>query len=462
MKDAAEQKQRAALYSIFASAALTLGKLAAGLLTGSLALLSEAAHGLLDVGATLITFFAVRAADRPADETHHYGHAKIEAVAALAETGLLLVLAAGVLFEAARRLFEPAAPVDAGWIAFAVLGVSVIVDFFRWRHLSEVAAATKSDALAADAMHFASDIVSSTLVVIGLGAVKAGFMQGDTLAAAGVACFIAVAGFRLGRRTIDTLIDAAPVGVSERVRALAQGVPGVVAVDDVRLRHAGAQVLGEIGIAVSRTLPLDKVASIKEAVGAAVLAAMPEAAVTITANPRALDDESILERVLLAAALRRLPVHHVTIQNVDGRKSVSLDLELDRGMPHAQAHEQASALEAAVRAELGQRIEVETHIEPLETAELTGRDAGPERTSAIAAALAELAVGDAVLSDIHNVRVRETGAGLVVNYHCRVDARLSVARVHGEVDRLDRRLRRAFPNVARIVGHAEPLRQKGA
>ncbi len=110
MNDIQKLKSRAALASIAASGALTLGKFVAALLSGSLALLSEALHGLLDVGATTLTYFAIRAADKPADDEHHYGHAKIEAVAALVETGLLILLSLAVLFEAVRRIFAAQPP----------------------------------------------------------------------------------------------------------------------------------------------------------------------------------------------------------------------------------------------------------------------------------------------------------------------------------------------------------------
>ena len=196
MTDTGNLKQTAALGSIGASVAVTLLKFAAGLVSGSLALLSEAAHGLVDVGATILTYFAIREADKPADDTHHYGHAKIEAVAALAQTGVLIALAIGVLVEAVRRLTGEAHVVEAGPIIFAVLIISIIIDFVRWRGLARVAAATHSHALGADALHFSSDLVSSLLVLAGLGATRLGFAQGDSAAAVGVALFIAVAGWR--------------------------------------------------------------------------------------------------------------------------------------------------------------------------------------------------------------------------------------------------------------------------
>lgn len=457
MTTVSQTKERAALASIAASALLTLGKLVAGLLSGSLALLSESGHGLLDTGATTLTYFAIRWADKPADEEHHYGHGKIEAVAALAETGLLLVLAVGVLVEATRRLAgHPAEPVEANWPVFAVLIVSIVVDTVRFLSLARIAKATRSDALAADALHFSSDLVASFIVLLGLVAARYGYQRGDSLAAVGVALFVAIAGYRLGQRTIDTLVDAAPKGLSARVREVTKEVPGVVGIEVLRLRLAGAQVHGELSIAVPRTMPLELATRVREAVAAALATAMPELAVTVTANPRAVGTETVLDRVLLAAAQQRVPIHHVTVQQIDEAKSVSFDAELDGSMSIGAAHEIASRLEKAVRAELGPLIEVETHIEPLEVRELSGRDVGVSLTGAIAAALARHAAEGGAITEIHDVRARETPAGLVVNYHCRVDPILSVDQAHARVDELDHKVRADFASIVRIVGHAEP------
>jgi divalent metal cation (Fe/Co/Zn/Cd) transporter len=294
-------------------------------------------------------------------------------------------------------------------------------------------------------------------VLLGLAASRFGYQQGDALAAIGVSVFIAIAGYRLGRRTIDTLVDAAPKGLAAQIRASVQAVTGVVNVESVRLRPAGPQVFGEVGIMVPRSMPLERVSGVKQEVATAIALIAPEANVTITANPIALDDESALELVLLIAARRRLAIHHVTVQEINRAKAVSLDLELDGRMTLGRAHEIASSLEDAIEAELGPGVEVETHVEPLEIAELSGRDASPETVSAIEAVLMQAALEGGVISDVHHVRVRETLNGLVVNYHCRADQSLTVDQVHEAVDELDRRARRAEPRVSRIVGHAEPV-----
>ena len=451
-------KEQAALSSVFASMGLAAGKFLAAFLTGSLGLLSDALHALLDVGATVMTYFAVRISGKPADDKHHYGHGKIEAVAALIETGLLFVVAAYVCVEALLRLKSGHHELTGSWIAYVVLIVSIVVDIVRSRSLKRIAADTSSHALAADALHFQSDLVSSALVLAGLIATQFGYPQGDALAAIGVAVFISIAGYQLGRRTIDTLMDAAPAGLADQVRAAVDGVRGVVGVEAVRLRPDGASFLADVEIAVPRTLPQERVAAIKTAVLAAIAAQHPEARITLTTVPRALDDETVLERVLHVAANMRHPVHHVTVQHVGERLSVSLDLELDGRLPLSEGHAIASALEHAITEELGPGVEVETHLEPLDLQGLTGLDAGPAEADRIRAALAARAAATGVVEDVHNVRARRTSAGLVVNYHCRVAPALSIADMHTHVDSIERGVRRDIPDIVRVVGHAEPLR----
>jgi cation diffusion facilitator family transporter len=369
------EKEKAALVSIGASAGLTAAKAAIGLLTGSLAILSEAGHSLIDLAATVLTYFAVRISGKPADAEHQYGHGKVESVTALVETAFLFVLGAIVVFEAAQRLLaERTVAVEATPAAFFVIAASIAVDFLRARALDRVAKRTMSQALEADALHFRSDMVSSIAVLVGLIGVALGYLRADAAAAIVVAIFICVAGWRLGRRTIDTLTDTAPAGVSERIAAIARSVPGVVAVERVRARHGGAVLFVDLGVGVSRTLPLDRVAAIKERATRAIRAAMPEAEVTITTEPRALDDETVRERVILIARNRGLAVHHVAVQAIADRLSVSTDLEVDGTLALAAAHDIASRLEESIREELGPNVEVETHIEPLLAVVLAGRD----------------------------------------------------------------------------------------
>jgi cation diffusion facilitator family transporter len=451
------EKERVALGSVGASAALTIGKGIVGLSTGSLAILSEAAHSLIDLAAALMTYFAVRVADKPADAEHHYGHGKVENLSALAETALLFVLSGIVAWEALQRLFGGASHgVEATPAAFAVIAASIAIDFFRASALSRTAKATSSQALEADALHFSSDMVSSAAVLVGLVGLRSGYAWADSAAALVVAAFVCVAGWRLGRRTIDTLTDTAPEGVAERMSAIARQVRNVVSVERVRAREVGATVFGEIEVGASRTLPLDRVAMLKSEINAAVTRALPGAQISVSVVPRALDSETVMERVMLIARNRGLAVHHVTVQAIGDRLSISLDIEVDGELSFLAAHDIADCLEAAIRDEFGPAVEVETHIEPMQMTGLAGRDAPAAHIAAIETALCELAGASGLLRNVHDVRVRDTSDGEVVNFHCDVDPQNTVAAVHELVDGVERGLRKRFPEVRRVIGHAEP------
>lgn len=452
-------KERVALSSIAISAGMTAAKSAVGLLSGSLAILSEAGHSLIDLFATVITYFAVRASGKPADAEHQFGHGKIESVAALAATSLLFVLAGFVFWEAGERLlFGAQHPVAASFWAFAVIAVSIVVDFFRARLLYRVAHETSSQALEADALHFGSDMWSSIAVLAGLGGVAAGFAWADSLAAVVVAAFICVAGWRLGRRTIDALTDVAPAGAAERIAAAARRVRGVVAVERVRVRPSGAHLFAEVVVGVSRTLPIDRVARFEHEVRKAIVAESPTAEVTVISVPRALDDETITERIMVIARNRALAVHHVTVHHLGDKLAVSLDLEVDGNLPLGRAHEIADGLEQAVADDFSGEVEVETHIEPLQADGVSGRDTSAEVQREIAASLRAIAQDGGPIRDIHDVRVRETPNGLVVNFHCRAASSLSVEAVHRAVDEIERRLSESRRDVQRVIGHAEPTR----
>jgi len=453
------EKEQVALTSIAASAALTIAKGLVGFATGSLAILSEAGHSLIDLGATVMTYLAVRVSGKPADAEHHYGHGKVESVSALAETALLFLLSGVVIWEAAKRLaeHEEHAVIANAW-AFGVIAVSIAVDFFRSRALSHTARETQSQALEADALHFSSDLWASLAVLIGLGGVRFGLWWADSVAALLVAILICVAGWRLGRRTIDTLTDVAPAGAAEQITATAAKVPGVVRVKQVRARAVGEKTFIDLAVAVSRTLPLERVSAVKDAVAAAIRQRMPGAEPIVTTDPVALSNETVLDRVMVIARNRALAVHHVTVHELNDRLAISLDLEVDGKLSLREAHELADSLENAIAGELGAHVEIDTHIEPLQPHRAAGREAPPERVKAVEIALAEFAADGRTLRNVHDVRVRETAEGEIVNFHCRVDPSLSVRDVHEKVDAVERALKQRSPSIKRVIGHAEPIR----
>jgi cation diffusion facilitator family transporter len=407
------------------------------------------------VVATVVTWLVVRVSDRPADEEHHYGHGKLESVSALGVIAMLYVLAGGILVESYSRLSEGAPPPTVSAIPFIVLLIDIAVNFWRARALQRTARDTKSQALAADALHFASDVLGSVAVIIGLALAGLGYAWGDAVAAIGVAVMIALLGLRMARSTVETLLDRAPEGASARAAAAIRAVPGVVDVERLRVRMVGSTHFIEAIVQVPRTYPIDRVEEIKQKAQEAVAKALGEADLTFTAVPVARNNESVRERIMVIARNSGLAVHHVTVHDLGGKLTVSIDLEVDGEMALNAAHDIAHELERNIREEFGEDVEVDTHIEPLEPELPHGADAAPERVEAIKSALSRFAANSAI-HDIHSVRVRNTEAGEIVNFHCRAAPSMSVIRVHEGVDEIERALRRAFPTVKRVISHAEP------
>src|SRR5712672_4032837 len=325
-------KSRVAAISVFASAAMAAAKFTVGIAIGSLALISEALHSSVDVVATVITWMVVRVSDRPADEEHHYGHGKLESVSALGIIAMLYVLAGGILVESYSRLREGAPPPTISAIPFIVLLIDIAVNFWRARALHRTAGETKSQALAADALHFASDVLGSLAVIVGLGLAGLGYWWGDAAAAIAVAVVLALLGLRLARSTVETLVDRAPEGASEKAAAAIRAVPGVVGVERLRVRMVGSTHFIDAIVQVPRTYPIDRVEEIKRQAQAAVSAVLGDADLTFTAVPVALNNESVRERIMLIARNSGLAVHHVTVHDLGGKLTVSIDLEVDGEM----------------------------------------------------------------------------------------------------------------------------------
>ena len=448
-------KSGVAAISIFASAGMAAAKFVVGIAIGSLALISEALHSSVDVVATIITWMVVRVSDRPADEEHHYGHGKLESISALGVIALLYVLAGGILVESYSRLRDGVPPPTISAVPFVVLLIDIAVNFWRARALHRTARATKSQALAADALHFASDVLGSIAVIIGLALSGLGYSWGDAAAAIGVAIMISLLGLRLARSTVETLLDRAPEGASEKARDAISSIPGVIEVERLRVRMVGSTHFIDAVVKVPRTYPIDRVEEIKRRAQASVSNALEDADLTFTAVPVARNNESVRERIMVIARNSGLAVHHVTVHDLGGRLTVSIDLEVDGDMALTAAHGIAHELERNIRDEFGEDVEVDTHIEPLEPELPQGTDAAPERVDAIKAALSGFAANTSI-HDIHNVRVRDTQAGEIVNFHCRAAPSMSVIKVHENVDEIERALRRAFPTVKRVISHAEP------
>jgi cation diffusion facilitator family transporter len=462
---AGAEKRWIALTSVAAAVLLTGLKLVVGFLTGSLGLLAEAAHSALDFVAAFITYFAVRLSDKPADREHLYGHGKIENLSAMVETILLLVTCVWIIYEAVERLFFRQVAVEATFWSFLVIAVSIVVDVSRSRALYRVAQKHKSQALEADALHFSTDVWSSVVVLLGLVLVRVGdsiggdaaiFQKADALAALLVAFIVVYVSFRLGRRTIDALLDRAPPGMVASVEEAVGSLDGVLQCRDVRLREAGNRTFIDLTIAVPRDLSLESSHALGHTVEARILALWPDADVIVHVDPMPAASETLVERIRAIAANCGQRVHNITVTEDQGRIGLEMHVETNEDMDLHQAHKQADRLEEALRGDIPNLFAITTHIEPLRESSKTAHD-----VTAASAALVErikrTALATPGIVECHDVVVRRSERRLHLTMHCSFAAGSSISDVHAVSSELEQRLRREIPDLDRVTTHPEPL-----
>ena len=294
MINAEHEKQSAAVTSVVAAFFQTGMKLVVGLLTGSIGILAEAAHSGFDLVAVVFTLFAVRMANKPADSDHRYGHGKFENLSALFETILLLATCGFILHEACERLFFEDIKIDASIWAFVVMMTSIVIDISRSRMLAHAAKKFNSQALEADAVHFHTDIWSSSVVLLGLVCVRLSDLsprveflhQADAVAAIGVAMIVIYISLQLGKRSLYALLDRAPPGMVQTVQAAIVDLPGVDDCHHVRVRPAGPSYFIDVHIIVDGKQTVEQAHALTETIELAVQAIVPGADVTVHPEPR--------------------------------------------------------------------------------------------------------------------------------------------------------------------------------
>ncbi len=458
----AREKGWAALSSVLAAVFLTLIKLIVGVLTGSLGILAEALHSALDLAAAGMTLFAVRVSGRPADSEHTYGHGKVENLSALFETALLLATCVWIIFEAVQRLFFKPVDVKASLWAFVIMAVAIVVDYGRSRMLYRVAKKYDSQALEADALHFSTDIWSSSVVIVGLALVKASQMLGipwlakaDAIAAMGVAAIVVWVSFQLGQRTVMALLDGVPASVLDAVTHAVQ-VPGAVEVRQVRVRRSGPEAFADVRLAVSRETSFERTHDIAAAAEAAVQQILPGADVVVQVEPVKVNHEGWLTTIRLLASRHGLGAHGIRIYDLGaGGHAVELHLEVGESLSVEQAHAQATAFEQALGQALPGVTQVITHIEPTGDA-IARQAAAPADEAQVRQLLDHLSEETGIACRPHDVTLRRAEGELHLTFHCALDASTPIIDAHTITERIEGFLRTQVPNLGRVVIHVEP------
>ena len=483
LQDVQREKKVVALSSVAAAIGLTSIKIVVALLTGSLGILAEAAHSGLDLVASLLTYFAVRVADRPPDATHHYGHGKVENLSAFIEAGLLMLTALWVIYEAVRRLLFHEGHVDASIPAFLVMLIAIAVDFTRSRALRRVARKLGSQALEADALHFSTDIWSSTVVIAGLLVVRlsqsfqlpAWFGQADAVAALGVSAIVIWVSQRLLKETIDALLDRAPDAVVNQVEASIAQVEGVTEVRRVRERRAGNKLFADVVVAAPRTYTFEQIHTLSEQIekaaiqGARTISPQSEVDVLVHVEPTASPGETLIDQIHYLAELQGVHAHDIHAREVNGRLEADFDIEVHADIDLQEAHMVASRLEQAILQNNPLVARVTTHLEaPAE--KIVRRKDVTQHYREMAEHIVELAdkvAGKGSAHDVHLYQPATTQLELTngtsnqqeeldLVLHTIFDPHIPLSQAHIQAEEIKRSLRHEYPNLGSIAIHTEP------
>ena len=463
LAESSAAKRRVAKHSMLAAAAMTVLKLAAGLFSGSLGVLSDAAHSGLDLVAVTLTFFSVQVSDKPADEDHTYGHGKVENLSAFCEAILMALSCAWIIWEALDRILHHSMELRHSVWPVLVLLTSIGVDYWRSRRLRAVALRTGSPALATDAFHFASDIWATLAVLCGLGASWAGERHGigwlryaDPFAAVVVSLMILRLTLRLGRETVAVLMDEVPVETRRRLVQEVEQVEGVMAVEQARVRRAGAGYFADLTLALPRRFTFEHTGELVQSATDAVHRALPKADVVIHTVPREARAESVFDRVRAVAARNNVSVHELSVQSHHGRLRVEQHVELDEKMPLRVAHGFVSALEAEILRVAPEIDAVLTHIES-EPATIEQPEEMVAEDRKIEHALLTAAKLFPEIVDVHEIAVGRATEHIYLSCHCTLPDDLPMQQVHLVITALEDRFKLDCPEVQRVNIHPEPV-----
>jgi cation diffusion facilitator family transporter len=455
------EKLRVARNSVLVAIVITVFKFIVGFLSGSLGIISEALHSSLDLVASVVTLLSVRVSDKPADADHQYGHGKVENFSAFIETALLLATCGWIVWEAMHRLFYHSVEIEPSVWAVLVMSASILLDSWRSRALKRVADRYNSQALQADALHFATDIWSSSVVIVGLAFVWAGrhyhvawLSHADPISALCVAGVVVWVSWRLARETLDALLDAAPAGVRNALIAQVSSVPGVLAIERVRIRKAGSRYFADVSVGLARNVTFQASDGVVSQVRQRIHGLLGDADILVNAVPRELKSESTFDRIRAAAFRNNLMVHAISVQDLDGDIHVELHVELDENMLLIAAHDRVTALEADIRAHVPEIASILTHIESepatIETSDAVFEDHElEEKFKAIGASFPDVV-------DVHEIVFKRVREHIFLSCHVTIKAHLPLLKVHEVMTGLEMKFKRESPQLFRVLIHPEP------
>jgi cation diffusion facilitator family transporter len=451
------EKIAAAVTSVTAATFLLTFKLIVGISTGSLGILSEAAHSGLDLVAAIMTFLAVKAADKPADTDHQYGHGKFENISALFETLLLLLTCFLIGREAVERLLFKRVAVEVTVWSFAVMLTSIVVDFTRSRVLIRAAKKFNSQALEADALHFSTDILSSSVVIIGLIGTRFGFTFADPIAALGVSIVVLFISLRLGKRAIDVLVDKSPnQKLVATIRDATLSINEVKDLKSLRVRDSGGRIFVDMVVGLPRLLPFEEAHSLADEIERRVKAIREGMDVVVHIEPVQSTTETIIDKIRYAAEKTESKVHDIEVFSTETGYVIDLHLEAQETSTTDEAHRKADILEREIRRQVKDVAHIFVHIDKSSVKPIKATILDLQN-SALPMKLLHFIKSQQGIAECGDLNFAESESGLRVALVCKFDRTVSFSNAVKAINELESAILKEFPAISKVIIHQEPL-----
>ncbi len=464
------EKQKATIGSIIAALFIAGVKIIASIFTGSLGMLSEAAESTLDLGVSFVTFFAVRFSDKPADEEHNYGHGKIESFSALITTVFLLVTCGWIVNQAIAKIISGKFTIEiagAGW-GIAILILTIVVNISRARMLKKVAKKFGSQALEADALHFTKDAWSTVVVIVGLIFAGIGDLTNitflkyaDPIAAIGVSILVVYVAIKLGKRTVDVLLDKAPKGMFEDVLHIVNKTDGVLDVSNIRIRLSGARFFIDLSVGISKEESHRVVHSIVDEIREKIQTKIPNSDIIISTYPI---DVTGMEKDEVYLHVKRVidkypkftNIHNINIYEVSGKKYISVHIELRESMNLKESHDLSHEINERIKDQMKDVEDVNVKFERVLEKYITAEDI-TDKSSDIIKAINEMVNKAPERLNCHDIKIYSEGAGKTIFLHCELDGKYSIEKTEIISKSITNKIRRNVEGVDSVHIHVEPI-----
>ncbi|MBK8553909.1 MAG: cation transporter [Ignavibacteria bacterium] len=459
--DISKKKIKVAQHSLYAAVVITLIKLLAAYFSGSLGVLSEVFNSAIDIFVCLVTILSIKYSSRPPDIDHNYGHEKVESFSALFQVFILFLTCSYIIYEAINRLFiNKDIEIKVNIWIFLALIISMVIDFIRARILRKVAAETKSNALEADALHFSSDILSSGVVIIGLILVYLDISKtADTIAALVVSGIIIYMGFKLSKKSIDSLMDRVPAGLYEKVKYETLLIKGVEDIKSYRIRSSGSKIYIDMVILISRLVPFSKAHDIMDSVEKKITELIENADVVIHSEPVETKNETINDKIRMTVNEYGLKCHDIYSHKIDNEIYSELHIEVDKTNDLTKAHSMITEIEEKIKKEIDVISHLKIHIDEPSEIVFDTKDITKDSHEIIRKVYNTLSECSDVISS-SDIQVISTNGKIRISLNCVFNYIHSFDEVHDIVTVLESKiylnLKENYPKLSNVIIHAEP------